>query len=79
MHPILFDDIHYIDWQPFKVAKAIKFDFCFKKIKDWFDTHDLYMIILQNAIYNCNEFIFGNKDVDMWRYDQSSSAVKMQT
>ena len=23
IHPILYDDIHYIDSQPFKVAKAI--------------------------------------------------------
>ena len=28
MHPILCDDIHYIDSQPSKVAKAITFDFC---------------------------------------------------
>ena len=28
IHPILCDDTHYIDSQPFKVAKAIKFDFC---------------------------------------------------
>ena len=28
IHPILCDDIHYIDSQPFKVAKVIKFDFC---------------------------------------------------
>jgi hypothetical protein len=27
IHPILCDDIHYIDSQPFKVAKATKFDF----------------------------------------------------
>ena len=28
IHPILCDDIHYIDSQPFKVAQATKFDFC---------------------------------------------------
>ena len=51
IHPILCDDIHYIDSQPFKVAKDYWFLFCFIKIKDWFDTHILYMIILQNSPY----------------------------
>jgi hypothetical protein len=27
MHPILYDDIHYIDSQPFKVAKVTTFGF----------------------------------------------------
>ena len=45
VYPILCDDIHYIDSQP----KDYWFLFCFMKIKDWFDTHILYMIILQNS------------------------------
>ena len=28
IHLILCDDIHYIDSQPFKVAKSTKFDIC---------------------------------------------------
>jgi hypothetical protein len=28
IRPVLCDDIHYIDSQPFKVEKATKFDFC---------------------------------------------------
>ena len=28
MDPLLSDDIHYIDSQPFEVAKATKCDFC---------------------------------------------------
>ena len=49
IHPILCDDIHYNDSQPFKVAKDYWFLFSFIKMKDWFDTHILYMLILQNS------------------------------
>ena len=52
IHPILCDDIHYIDSQPFKVAKATKFDFCDQIIHMGYiviDTHILYLIILQNS------------------------------
>ena len=48
-HPILCDDIHYIDSQPFQVAKDYWFLFCFIKMKYWFDTHILYTMILQNS------------------------------
>ena len=47
IHPIMCDDIHYIDSQPFEVAEDYWFLFCFIKIKDRFDTHILYTIILQ--------------------------------
>ena len=45
IHPILCDDIHYIDSQP----KDYWLLFCFIEIKYWFDTHILYMTILQNS------------------------------
>ena len=45
IHPILCDDIHYIDSQP----KDYWFLFSFIKIKYLFDTHILYMVILQNS------------------------------
>ena len=40
IHPVLCDDIHYIDSQPFKVAKATKFDFCDQIIHlDYIDSY----------------------------------------
>jgi hypothetical protein len=42
IHPILTDDIHYIDSQPFKVAKATKI------------VMNLYLLGIQKkSLYNC--------------------------
>jgi hypothetical protein len=51
----LCDDIHYIDSQPFKVAKATKFDFCDQIIHlDYIVEGTIWCMMY----HNCNEFIF---------------------
>ena len=56
IHPILCDDIHYIDSQPFKVAKATKFEFYFikNKILIWY-TYFTYDNFAQLFVHNYNE------------------------
>ena len=62
IHPILCDDIYYIDSQPFKVAKVIKFDFCDQIIHVdyiviWY-TYFIYDNFAKLSLHNCNEFVF---------------------
>jgi hypothetical protein len=62
IHPILCDDIHCIDSQPFKVAKTTKCDFCDQiiylvYIVIWY-TYFIYDNFAKLSLHDCNEFIF---------------------
>ena len=52
IHPVMCDDIHYIDLDC-KCFGISPHDYwlllCFIKIKDWLDTHILYIITLQTC------------------------------
>ena len=59
------DDIHYIDSQPFKVAKATKFIFCdqiihLDYIMIWY-TYVTYDIFAKLSLHNCDEMIFAKR------------------